>query len=55
MRYNGHPVFSPDGNTIAFVTNRTGNMEIFTMSAKGQNLKNLTENKAIDTYPCWSK
>ena len=55
LRFNGYPVFSPDGNTIAFVTNRTGNMEIFTMKKNGQDLKNITENDAIDTYPYWSE
>ena len=27
--YDGEPTFSPDGQTLAYVTNRTGNFEIF--------------------------
>ncbi len=55
LHFNGFPVYAPGGNTIAFVSNRTGNMEIFTMSASGKNLTNVTDNKAIDTYPDWSE
>ena len=55
LRFNGYPVFSPDGKTIAFVSNRTGNMDIFTMDTNGRNLKNITDNEAIDTFPYWSE
>lgn len=55
LRFNGYPVYSPDGKSIAFVSNRTGNMDIYTMDTNGKNLKNITENDAIDTYPCWSE
>lgn len=54
LQFNSHPVFSPDGSAIAFVTNRTGNMEIFTMNTNGHKLKNITENEDIDTFPYWS-
>jgi Tol biopolymer transport system component len=27
--YDGAPTFSPDGQALAYVTNRTGNFEIF--------------------------
>lgn len=37
----------PSGN-LTFMTTRDGNFEIYSMDAKGENLKNLSCNKAID-------
>ncbi len=48
------PVWSPDGKRIAFVSNRTGNYEIYLMNADGSTIKNLTNNAAQDTSPTWS-
>lgn len=55
LRFNGYPVYSPNGKTIAFVSNRTGDMDIFTMDTNGKNLRNITKNDAIDTFPYWSE
>jgi len=51
---NTLPVWSPDGRTIAFVSDRDGNREIYVMNADGSNQVNLTRNAADDWTPCWS-
>jgi len=49
------PVWSPDGTTIAFESNQTGNWDIYVMDADGSNMKNITNHPAThDIYPDWS-
>jgi Tol biopolymer transport system component len=49
------PVWSPDGNKIAFVRgNGTANTSIVVMSADGSGQLNLTNNAANDSTPAWS-
>ena len=48
------PVWSPDGDTIAFVTFRDGNSEIYTMESDGSRQLRLTNNEANDLDPVWS-
>lgn len=45
--------WSPDGNQIAFTSNRDGNREIYRMDADGSNLQRLTNNKVLDGIPAW--
>ena len=40
--------------TIAFVSSRDGNPEIYTINTDGTNLTRLTNNPAIDEEPAWS-
>ena len=48
-------LFSPDGNKIVFVSNRTGgDRDIYTMNIDGTNVIPLTDNTAIDETPSWS-
>ena len=49
-----NPAWSPDGEQIAFSTNRDGNYEIYLMDKNGNNLVRLTENDFDDVDPCWS-
>src|SRR5688500_4937629 len=42
------PVWSPDGRTIAFSSNRDGKKEIYVMDVDGANVKRLTDNLADD-------
>ena len=56
-----NPAFSPDGNTIAFVSNRTPdpdkneNTEIYLMEAKaGATMKKITSWPGNDVNPQWS-
>lgn len=44
----------PDGNTIAFASDRDGNWEIYVMNSDGSNVRRLTDNPATDDSPTWS-
>ena len=48
-----NPTWSPDGNRIAFQSDRDGNTEIYVMHADGSNQTRLTNNKATDQVPDW--
>ena len=48
------PAWSPDGDTIAFVTFRDGNGEIYIMESDGSRQLRLTTNEADDLDPVWS-
>lgn len=48
------PSWSPDGEQIAFSSNRDGDFEIFVMDRDGRNVKQLTHNDAMDKEPVWS-
>jgi len=52
--YEGEPTFSPDGETIAYVSNRTGNFEVFLKQVSGGPDINLTNNPADDVQPAFS-
>jgi TolB protein len=49
------PSWSPDGEKIAFSSNRDGNYEIYVMNADGSDVTRLTNvNNANDSSPSWS-
>lgn len=48
------PVFSPDGQHLAFTTHRDGNLELYVADHHGGNLQNLTVNEGFDAHPSWS-
>lgn len=49
------PVWAPDGQSIAFVSNHTGNDEIWVMDAEGKNQRQLTANEwQWDKHPSFS-
>jgi len=49
-----HPEISPDGKEIAFMSDRDGNHEIYSMNIDGSNQKRLTSNDVRDSTPTWS-
>lgn len=49
-----HPRWSPDGNRLAFSSNRTGRYQIFTVGADGSDLKQVTRGSGDKTWPAWS-
>ncbi|MFQ5612824.1 MAG: AAA family ATPase [Anaerolineae bacterium] len=48
------PIWSNDGNWLAFVSQRDGNREIYVMDVTGQNVHNVTRHPADDWTPTWS-
>jgi Tol biopolymer transport system component len=55
-RQDGSPTYSPNGERIAFVSNRSGLAEIWTAQADGQNPIQLTTSQDLDMtrMPQWS-
>ncbi len=51
---DGYPTLSPDGMTILFESDRTGNSEIYTMNVNGTGITQLTFNDSNDDSPIWS-
>ena len=51
---DAYPVFSPDGQKIAFTSTRDGNSEIYLMNADGTNQTRLTNNTSFDGWPSFS-
>ena len=48
------PAYSPNGRKIAFASDRSGNRDLYTMSANGTDKKRLTTSKSFDINPAWS-
>lgn len=46
--------WSPDGKRLAFISERDGDWDIYTMDADGGNVVQLTNDPAFDTFPIWS-
>ena len=48
------PTWSPDGNKIAFVSNRTGSPQIYVLDLETGNERRLTFEGKYNTQPSWS-
>lgn len=48
------PAVSPDGKTVAFMSDREGDWDVFTIGIDGQNLRQLTTVTGSDGLPVWS-
>lgn len=51
--YESNPIFSPDGNSIAFTGSRYGNNDVFVIPAEGGSPKRLTYHSANDNVSSW--
>lgn len=51
---NIYPAVSPDGAWIVFVSNRSGNQDIWLTNADGKGILQLTSNKSTQKDPSWS-
>ncbi len=52
--YEGEPTFSPDGRSIVYVSDRTGNLDLFLKQVAGGPDLNLTNDPADDAQPSFS-
>lgn len=52
--YEGNPIFSPDGKSIAFSGSRYGNNDIYTIPVEGGISKRLTFHSAADNIASWT-
>ena len=52
LDYNA--VLSPDGETIAFVSERDGIPNLYTIRRNGSDLKQVTDSFSLDDHPAWS-
>lgn len=52
--YCHQPEWSPDGDWIAFATDRDGNVEIYKVRPDGTELTRLTRAPGVDAHPRWS-
>ena len=51
---NESPAFAPNGRHLAFVSDRTGVQQIYTMHVDGAGLRQITR-KGINKFPSWSQ
>lgn len=54
LHQNTHPDWSPDGEHLAFASNRSGQFEVWIVDAEGSNLRQVTEGDGAKTWPAWS-
>ncbi len=52
--YDWQPTWSPDGQHIAFTSDRDGHWQIYTMRGDGSNVTRLTHSSEDDRDPAWS-
>jgi len=48
------PAWSPDGEQLAFATDRDGNWELYVMDAHGSEQRRLTNTPEDESSPAWS-
>lgn len=51
---NHSPRLSPDGDLIAFVSDRDGNPDIYVMDRKGEEIRKISHEVGIASHPRWS-
>jgi Tol biopolymer transport system component len=51
---DGDPAWSPNGQKIAFSSDRDGDLDVYTMNADGTGVAQLTDDPEADFSPAWS-
>jgi Tol biopolymer transport system component len=51
----GLPSVSPQGDAIAFMSNRSGNFDVYVTSPDGEHVIQITNNAANESAPFWSR
>lgn len=51
--WQGDPALSPDGGTIAYASDESGNRDIYITNVRGESNLNLTNDPAPDYCPAW--
>jgi tricorn protease len=54
MAWDWYPRFSPDGEEIAFISNRSGNQDVWVIPAAGGSARQVTTYSGTDTPAGWS-
>ena len=49
------PLFSPDGKRLAFISNRTGNGDVYVLNLETNDLARLTFDDSADNLDAWSR
>ncbi|MGB7024889.1 MAG: hypothetical protein WBD73_13905 [Candidatus Acidiferrales bacterium] len=51
---NSSPAFSPDGNTVAFMSSHGGDPQIYVADPTGNHMRRLTYSLGVSTSPTWN-
>lgn len=52
--FEGEPAIAPDGQTLAYVSDRSGNLDVYPRQISGGPALNLTASPADDVQPAFS-
>lgn len=52
--FDNNPAFSPDGERIAFRSNRDGHWQLYLMNSDGSGQHNISDSEAVDNWFWWS-
>ena len=50
---NWAPQWSPDGSRLAFLSDRSGTVELYVMKADGTEVREVSAGEVMDQHPVW--